>query len=106
MALTGRRETTRAPHRAPEDGRRDAGDEQPCIDLDESDEDERLRDGRQRMTDIQCAGKLLSPVRRKNFTSAVVGANDPMPSVSKKFVTDPTATAAGFVAGRIAWPPA
>ena len=32
----------------------------------------------------------------KNLKTAVVGANEPMPSVSKKFVTKPMPSCAGF----------
>ena len=45
---------------------------------------------------IRRSGTIL-----KNLNMAVVGANDPMPSVSKKLVTKPMPSCAGFGL----WPP-
>ena len=42
------------------------------------------------------AGRKLSGISLRNFSQAVVGANEPMPSVSKKFVTAPSAIASAL----------
>ena len=53
-------------------------------------------DGRQRVPDVQRAGDdAVGHHARSARKSAVVVANDPMPSVSKKLVTAPMPMAAG-----------
>ena len=58
-----------------------------------SDEDGRLDEGRAAWPAFSIAGMKLSGTILRSLSQAVVGANEPMPSVSKKLVTAPSAMA-------------
>ena len=58
------------------------------LDLDDQDEDERLRERGQGVTDVERAGDRLVGDELPSLKSDVVVANEPTPSVSKKSVND------------------
>ena len=96
MRRMGQRETTPAPRPRTGDGGDDHEDERARADGDDGRVDERLHDRRDRVPHIERAGDAVIAHELERRHTAVVVAKEPMPKVSKKFVTKPMRSPPAF----------
>ena len=96
MRRCGQRDTKPAPSQAPAHRGADHQHQRRHVDLDDGDEDERLREASARVwPTFSVPGICASSTTRPSLNSDVVVANEPIPSVSKKSVTAPMTSCTG-----------